>query len=155
MRWFRKKPKPLDFEIIRRDIPLSQLARWYMYDTELADPAELAEILGMNPDSEEGMDKEREDSDIRMSRIEYLMPFLHTMSEIAADTITGIQINEILNKNPDAKEEIERESDTMRTMYKVIALAAMMGAFSSAAELSLIEPGDIQNMEEGVGWFDE
>ena len=126
-----------------------------MYDTELADPAELAEILGMNPDSEEGMDKEREDSDIRMSRIEYLMPFLHTMSEIAADTITGIQINEILNKNPDAKEEIERESDTMRTMYKVIALAAMMGAFSSAAELSLIEPGDIQNMEEGVGWFDE
>lgn len=155
MKWFRKKPKPLDFEIIRRDIPLSQLARWYMYDTELAEPAELAEILGMNPDSEEGMDKEREDSDIRMSRIEYLMPFLHTMSEIAADTITGIQINEIINKNPDAKEEIERESDTMRTMYKVIALAAMMGAFSSAAELSLIEPGDIQNMEEGVGWFDE
>lgn len=143
----RFKKKDEDFEVFTRDIPLSTILRWYVYDTELGEPNEVAEILGLNRASEEGDEKEREDSDVRMDNIEYLLPYLNAMSDIAADVITGVQVDEIKKDNPDNAEEIERELDTMRVLYKVVSLSAIIGAFSSAMEIGLIEPGDIQRTE--------
>ena len=145
-RFFRKRRTsefPFDVEYIKRDIPLATIARWYIYDTELAEPNEVSDVLGMTNVSEEGDEKEREDSDIRLDNIEYLMPFLNAIAEIGADVITGIQVKEITDKNPDDKEEIEREIGTMSMLYKVIGMAAVIGAFSTAMEIGLIKPGEI------------
>jgi hypothetical protein len=147
--WFNRffnKDKD-DFELIRKDIPLSTIARWYIYDTELGEPNEVSNVLGLNMVSDEGDEKEREDSELRLRRIEYLLPFIHSMSDVAADIISGIQIKEILEKNPDAEEEIESELDLMRTMYKVISLSSLIGAFSSAMEIGLIHEGNIEYAE--------
>ena len=103
--------------------------------------------MGLNRASEEGDEKEREDSDERMDNIGYLLPYLNAMADIAADVITGVQVDEITKDNPNNAEEIERELDTMRVLYKVVSLSAIMGAFASAMELGLIEPGDIQKTE--------
>ena len=149
MSWFNRffnKDKD-DFELIRKDIPLSTIARWYIYDTELGEPNEVSNVLGLNMVSDEGDEKEREDSELRLRRIEYLLPFIHSMSDVAADIISGIQIKEILEKNPDAEEEIESELDLMRTMYKVISLSSLIGAFSSAMEIGLIHEGNIEYAE--------
>lgn len=149
MSWFNRffnKDKD-DFELIRKDIPLSTIARWYIYDTELGEPNEVSNVLGLNMVSDEGDEKEREDSQLRLGRIEYLLPFIHAMSDVAADIISGIQIKEILEKNPDAEEEIESELDLMRTMYKVISLSSLIGAFSSAMEIGLIHEGNIEYAE--------
>lgn len=149
MSWFKRKNDEPDFEIIRKDIPLTDIARWFIYDTGIGEPTEIASILGMNPDSEEGQEKQEEDSDIRMSQVEYLLPFMNLMADIVADSITGMQVAEIVKKDPDNQEEIERESKTMSTMYKVIAMSSLMGAFSAAMEIGLIHAGDIQYADEG------
>ena len=144
-KWFnrRKNEDRWDFEVVTKDIPLSTIARWYLYDTELAEPNEVSALLGLNNVSEEGNEKEREDSDVRLDNIEYLIPFIEAIAKIGADVITSIQIKEITDKNPEAKEEIERESDTMNMLYRVVSMAGMIGAFSSAMELGLIQPGDL------------
>lgn len=149
MSWFDRlfKRDEDDFELVRKDIPLSTIARWYIYDTELGEPNEVSTVLGLNMVSEEGDEKEREDSELRIKNVEYLLPFIHAMSDVAADIISGIQIKEILEKNPEAEEEINTELDLMRTMYKVISLSSLIGAFSSAMEIGLIHEGNIEYAE--------
>lgn len=143
----RFKKKDNNYEIFTRDIPLSTILRWYIYDTELGEPNDVVEVMGLNRASEEGDEKEREDSEMRLDNIGYLMPYLDSMAEIAADVITAVQVDEITKDNPDNVEEIEREIGTMRVLYKIVSLSAIMGAFASAMEIGLIEPGDIQKTE--------
>jgi hypothetical protein len=143
----RFKKKDNNYEIFTRDIPLSTILRWYIYDTELGEPNDVVEVMGLNKASEEGDEKEREDSEMRLDNIGYLMPYLDSMAEIAADVITAVQVDEITKDNPDNVEEIEREIGTMRVLYKIVSLSAIMGAFASAMEIGLIEPGDIQKTE--------
>lgn len=153
----RKKTNPFDIELIKKDIPLTTIARWYIYDTELAEPNEIAELLGMTNVSEEGDEKERADSDIRLQNIDYLLPYLDAIAKIGADVITSIQVKEITEKNPQDKEEIEREVGTMSVLYRVIGMAAILGSFSTAMELGLIQPGELtdsntlwdESLEEG------
>lgn len=153
----RKKSDPFDIEFIKKDIPLTTIARWYIYDTELAEPNEIAELLGMTNVSEEGDEKERADSDIRLQNIDYLLPYLDAIAKIGADVITSIQVKEITEKNPQDKEEIEREVGTMSVLYRVIGMAAILGSFSTAMELGLIQPGELtdsntlwdESLEEG------
>jgi hypothetical protein len=143
----RFKKKDDNYEIFTRDIPLSTILRWYIYDTELGEPNDVVEVMGLNRASEEGDEKEREDSEVRLDNIGYLMPYLDSMADIAADVITAVQVDEINKDNPDNSEEIERELNTMRVLYKIVSLSAIMGAFASAMEIGLIEPGDIQKTE--------
>lgn len=143
----RFKKKDENYQIFTRDIPLSTILRWYIYDTELGEPNDVVEVMGLNRASEEGDEKEREDSEVRLDNIGYLMPYLDSMADIAADVITAVQVDEITKDNPDNVEEIERELGTMRVLYKIVSLSAIMGAFASAMEIGLIEPGDIQKTE--------
>lgn len=141
----RKKESPFDFELIQKDIPLSTLTRWYIYDTELAEPNEIASLLGLSNVSEEGNEKEREDSDVRLENIQQLLPYLDIIAKIGADVITNIQVKEITDRNPEDKEEIAREVGTMNVLYRVIGMSAIIGAFSSAMEIGLIKPGDLSD----------
>jgi hypothetical protein len=148
----KKKENQFDVEFFTKDVPLSTIARWYIYDTELAEPNEVADLLGMTYVSEEGNEKERQDSDNRLEAINYLLPYINMISDISSDVITSIQVSEITKKNPDDKEEIEREINTMATLYKVIGMAAVVGAFSTAMDLGLIKPGDVSGTD--LGWKD-
>lgn len=143
----RKKDIPLDFELVQKDIPLTTLARWYIYDTELAEPNEVASLLGMTNVSEEGNEKELQDSAVRLENIDYLLPFIDAIAKIGADVITSIQVKEITDRSPEDKEEIEREMGTMNTLYRVIGMAAIIGAFSTATEIGLVQPGDISEAD--------
>lgn len=146
-RFFRRKKDFVEaqLELVRKDIPISTLTRWYIYDTELAEPNEIASLIGLTYVSEEGNEKEREDSDVRLENIQQLLPFLDLIAKIGADVITNIQVKEITDRNPEDKEEIAREVGTMNVLYRVIGMSAIIGAFSSAMEIGLIKPGDLSD----------
>ena len=78
-----------------------------------------------------------------MKRIEFIMPFLHTIAEMGADVIVSLQIDEIRKENPDNTEEVDKEENLMRLMYKMVGMSALVGAFSSAMEIGLIAPGEL------------
>lgn len=144
MKWFkRKKNESPQIEFLQKEVPLSTLLRWYIYDSGLGEPNDLATLLGLNPVSDEGEEMENDDSDKRMARIDFIMPFLHTIAEMGADVIVSLQVDEIKKNNPEDFEEIDKEENLMRLMYKMVGMSALVGAFSSAMEIGLIAPGEL------------
>jgi len=144
VKWFkRKKNESPQIEFLQKEVPLSTLLRWYIYDSGLGEPNDLATLLGLNPVSDEGEEMENTDSDKRMARINFIMPFLHTIAEMGADVIVSLQVDEIKKNNPEDFEEIDKEENLMRLMYKMVGMSALVGAFSSAMEIGLIAPGEL------------
>lgn len=138
MRWFKRffnRDAELEFEHIVRDVPFSTLVRWFIYDTGLIEPNEAAQILGMTPVSDEGNDKEVEDSEARLDAIADLMPFLAAMAEISASSLTKIQSYEIAEDGGNISEE---EISAMHSLYMVVSLSSLVTTFSAAVELGLI-----------------
>lgn len=154
MKWFKKK-KDIEYEIISKDIPLTYLMRWFLYDTGLIDPNEIVNRLNLTPVSDEGDIKEEEDSDIRMANIAELIPFLELMSDITAEAIVAIQIQDIEESLGSDAEQIAHEMTVMSSLYKVVGLSALVSAFSAAAELGMISTDAVQNMRLEDGNLDE
>ena len=140
----KKKPKNIQFETVNSEIPLGTLMRWFLYDTDLAEePNTIAKILGMTPVSEEGDEHEMQESEKRLEQIAYLLPYIDMMSEMTADVITGIQLDELQKHDPGNEKEREREREMMRMMYKMIAFSSLLGGLSSGVQLGLINPGEV------------
>lgn len=154
MKWFRKKKEP-QYEIISKDVPLTHLMRWFLYDTGLIDPNEIASRLNMTPVSDEGDIKEEEDSDARMDAIVELIPFIEIMAEITADAITAIQVKDIEESLDEDAAQITHEMTVMKQMYKVVSLSALVSTFAAAVELGIVSTDSVENMRLEDGNFDE
>lgn len=140
MKWFKKLfDNQPEYESIVTDVPLTAIARWYLYDTGMGNENEVAELIGLNPVSDEGDVKERQDSDERVSHIVGMLPFIDFISDIAADSIAQIQNKEMEKSGltTDSK-ELAEELEIMRTVYKAISLSSLIGAMSIASSLGMI-----------------
>lgn len=119
-------------------LPLTTLFRWYLYDMEATDPNKSAEIFDLMPVSQEGDDKEREDSEIRLYNIEPLMSFINLYSNMNAEYIFETQKLDLL-KMPNVSEEmLENEINKLKALYSTITYAGLTTAISAAVELRLI-----------------
>ena len=144
MSWFKRK-KP-EYEIVTNAVPISTIYRWYLYDTALTGQVnDLAERLGLNPISQEGEAKEQEDSDERLAAVEPLYPFIESIADLSAQVLTNIHIKEMEENGGDIDTLIDN-LENMGTVYKAIALSTLMGAFSIALSLNLIQHDTI-NMD--------
>lgn len=122
---------------------MSTIYRWYLYDTALIENVnELADRLGLTPVSPEGEAKEQEDSHERLHAVEPLFPFLDSISELSAQVLINIHIKEMEESGGDV-EELMDNLDSMNAVYKAIALSTLMGAFSIALSLGLVEQDTI------------
>ena len=146
--WFKKK-KDFEFEIVTNDIPLTTVARWYLYDTDLVDNVnDLADAIGLSRISEEGEAKEKEDSEERMQNTAPLFPFLESMAELSAQVMTAIHFDDVVAEHP----EIDEDDDdlvillnSMTNIYKAVALSTLVGTISSALELGILENSTISS----------
>lgn len=138
MSWFNRFfKKGIEYETIQTDIPLTTIVRWYLYDTELVEPNEIAEEVGLSLVSEEGDVKEKEDSAHRIHNILTAMPYLETISNISANVLVSLHLKELEENNPSALEEFDSEIFNMVSVYKAVALSTLIGAFSIGSELDL------------------
>ena len=141
MIWRRKRRKK---ETYITEVPMSTLARWYFSDAGLDDPKKMAALVGMMPDSVEGSEMEEEASDQRMERIVPLIPFLETISEINARSITTLQFDHFMQQNDVDPEQIEHEKGHIEDMYRQVGYSALLAAFSGALELGIIDTDTIK-----------
>lgn len=153
MKWFKRLFNKNEYEVVRNDIPLFTVMRWFIYDTGFGNENEIANLLGLTPVSEEGDKKERQDSDMRLEAIEPLLPYIEFISKIAGDSIASFQTQEmkragILTDNS----ELAADLETMRSVYTALAVAALVGGFSIANYLGIVsvnaESSDIIPSEE-------
>ncbi len=140
MRWFRKLfRKDDEFETVSKDVPLTTLMRWYIYDTGMGHENEIAGLLGLTPVSEEGNKKERQDSELRLDKVLDLMPYLDFVSDVAADAVSSMQLKEMQKAGIlSGKDELEEDISTMQAIYKAVAVSSLVGGFSIALQLGLV-----------------
>lgn len=124
---------------VTREIPITTLARWYLYDMDVKNVNKLATTLDLMPVSEEGDEKERQDSNTRVDRIEDLIPYISIMSEINAKAVIQVQQNELPASVRRAMQHHSAELEQLLLFYQHMSFAAIFSAFSSAAELGLID----------------
>jgi hypothetical protein len=131
---FRKKK--VEYELFSSEIPLSTIMRWYLYDTALGVPNELAEIIGLNKVSEEGEEKEVEESAYRVARLAPLLPFIDAFSNLSAEAMTALHTQHLAEVHGEVDEEEEEE---MFLIYKVVALSTLIGTVAAGLELGVLK----------------
>lgn len=125
-----------DVSLSLNDVPMTTLIRWFLYDTAVYEENAAAELIGLNRVSEEGDNKEREDSDNRLEDIEPLLPFIEAMADISSNVLASIQVKE-------SEDATEQDLILMQRVYKMLAISTLVGAFSAASYLGIIVPNGI------------
>jgi hypothetical protein len=130
----------------KQEIPFSTITRWSLYDLALDHPNKVAVDLGLNPVSDEGHDKEREDSDLRLANVQPLLPFIEITAELTARILSSVQLAEI--EGMDESVDLDPEDvDIMIAFFKSVALSSLIVAFSSAIQLDMIHSNiDMEEM---------
>jgi hypothetical protein len=144
---FNKEP---EFEVIRNDVPMSTILRWYLYDTGIENPNEIAELVGLTPVSDEGDAKEREDSNKRIEDIMHLMPFIEAVAHISSDVISSIHIKNYIKSNPDEIDSIDEDIESIGLVYKAVAMSNIVGTLAIANHLDLIHLGGVMSELMGI-----
>lgn len=121
------------------ELPLTVLNRWFLYDTGMGNENDLAPAIGLTKVSEEGDAKEREDSDIRVENIAFLLPFMDHISTLTAETVAETQRLAMVDDGV-PQEQVFYELDIVKKVYKGIALSALVAGFSISNELNFIHP---------------
>ncbi len=139
--WPFRPNKPSDDgdEWISKSVPVSTLARWYLYDLDVSNPNKLAVALDLTPVSEEGDEKERQDSDVRVARLDPIIPFIYTMADINAKAVFQVQRHELPKEMRDFLNTASPELEQLVKFYESMSFAAIFSALSSGAELGLLE----------------
>lgn len=139
---FKRRKNKEEYEIDSKDVPVSTLVRWFLYDTELMDPNSGAVALGLNPVSEEGAVVEEEDSDNRLAQIIDLMPFIEIMGAITANSVLAAQ-------EEDLPEDLSDKFpvDLMLPLYELIAKSALVSGLASAVQLGLVSKNTVRTMD--------
>lgn len=139
MNWkFWKKPKS---KRELKTVPFATLYRWYCYDVGVQELDKLDTTVGLTPISDDAKEMELRESDERMLRIAHLMPFLEGMAEITSVVFVESQFRRILEKEDAglSEEDLAMFMELIGMFQKTMALGAIVGAFSSAASLGIIE----------------
>lgn len=140
---FRKKDED-ESEKITKEIPMAVIARWYFYDAGLEDPNKLADLVGMVPVSTEGDEREEEDSDQRLLRVAPLVPFIETIAEINARSITELQFDHYITSGQLDPNDLKEEKTHIEELYRQVGYSALLAAFASGIELGIISTDTVQ-----------
>jgi hypothetical protein len=120
-------------------IPLTTLYRWFMYDIHTENPNNHVDIFKITAVSDEGDEKEQEESRLRMEQIQELLPLMNLYSTMTAQYVFEMQKREVIDEvSPEIVEKLEKDSNKMKQFYKLISLSALMTMLSSAVELGIL-----------------
>jgi hypothetical protein len=119
-------------------VPLTTLFRWYMYDNNMKDPNAHLNVYDLTAVSQEGDDKEREDSHKRLDEISPLVPFMELYAEINAEYIMDAEKGRLLQILKAEEEDVTAEIEALKESYRDITFAGLVSAMASAVELGII-----------------
>lgn len=120
-------------------VPVTTLFRWYLYDTIGADANKNIGVFDLSPVSEEGHEKEQDDSDNRLFAIEDILPFLTIYANMNAEFSFEAHRQEMLRIPGIDESVLESSSETLKEFYSNLTFNGMLAAVSAAVELNLIK----------------
>lgn len=141
MSWFKRKPKYAQITSVSQ---VKAHLREFMLDTQIPNALNISEELGCPPISDDVAEREEEESDKRVTRIEPLIPLLHgysmMMAEVFAKNFSNAMISEGEGEPP-ALPPVMKVALTKasRKMLEELMVHLLMGAVSQMVELEFLE----------------
>jgi hypothetical protein len=129
MFWKKKKPK-------MRELEITTHIREFLYDSQFKEADALAVILGAPVISEELMDKEFEQSDLRIDKISHLIPLVHTYAHLMSDGMVKLERGEADREGDEFTDEFW---EMMRVLLEQISMSLTIGVVSQLNQLELIK----------------
>jgi hypothetical protein len=152
---FKRRKREPEFEVFTNEIPLTTMVRWFINDIGYGGEG-VDSLMGLPPISEEGDTKEEQDSDVRLANLKPLVPFIDFLSDASANVLSTIALNGSDEDDLPFDEDMEDIAQMLGGLYKSIALSSIIGAFSIATSLGLINitalTSDVHQLK---GPFDE
>jgi hypothetical protein len=139
--WERNTEPEYFFE--SADIPATTLYRWFLYDSNIANPNRYAVTAGFIPVSAEGDEMERKESTDRLLQVVPYKAVIDMMAsmngQVLAETLTTtLREDGVLGDHSSFAEDMELMID----IYTRVSTAVLIPAFAAALELGiLVNPG--------------
>lgn len=125
----KKKPKTSSADIPSR-------IRGFILDSQIQNPHELSEILGCTAISDEVAEREEEESDLRIAKIEFMIPLIYAHVHLLAEGAVEYQKNNVSGELKNIPNEVWSES---RKMMEQVSLSAVMGSVSQLVDMGFLE----------------
>jgi hypothetical protein len=120
-------------------IPISTLLRWFLYDINAEDAFENAELFNLTPISEEGHEKELEDSYARLDSIEDIISFLSFYANATAEYAFAMNKRHLLEIPGISEDMLVSAEEPLKIFYLNMTMSSLLSAFAAATELSIIK----------------
>lgn len=115
---------------------ITNRVRGFVLDSQVENAHELSVILGCSAISDEVQEREEQESEKRVEKINYLVPMVYAHAHALAEASVEFQKS---NAGPDMKsipDELWWES---RKMMEQISMAAIVGSISQLVDMGLLE----------------
>jgi hypothetical protein len=136
MGFFRRNKKS-NYEVYSQDVPLSTMVRWFLNDIGYGED-NIDSLIGLSPISPEGADKELDDSKRRLILLEPIIPFIETIAEISSNILSTIAVK-VADEHGESLETSDESLELLNSLYYSISLSSIIGAFSIASTLGIID----------------
>lgn len=132
----RRRPPSPNFSLTE----ITSRIRGFILDSQVNEADHISGLLGCPPTSDEVADKESDESNIRMSRVEHLIPIMYMYAKTMADGVVDHQ-------RTHAEAELDDEDlngmnaaawAATRKAFTHVALNTLMGAVSQMVDMGYL-----------------
>lgn len=128
---FNKKNKSIELGLAE----ITNRVRGFVLDSQIDNAHELSILLGCSAISSELQEREEEESDKRVEKINYLIPLIYAHAHALAEVSVEFQKSNLAEEMKGIPDEIWQES---RKMMEQISLAALVGSISQLVDMKLL-----------------
>jgi len=127
--------------MIRKNKPITtpteinSRVRGFILDSQIQHAHELTVILGCSPISDEVAEREEEESDKRLQRIDYLTPLIYAHAHLLAEGAIEYQRSNASEEIAKLPKEIWIES---RKTMEQVSMSAVIGSISQLIDMGLL-----------------
>ena len=115
---------------------ISERVRGVVLDSQMPMAHEISVILGCSNISDELMEKEEDQSDVRVEKLSYLVPLMYAFSRLLAEGAVEVQKTSGGEELKAIPEDVWREG---RKMMEQSSFAALLGTISQLVDMGLLE----------------
>jgi len=136
---FNKKKKP-KYQQITTVNQIKAHLREFILDSQIPNGEEISHDLGCAPISDEILEKEEQESDLRVDAISHLIPLLYGYSALFSEAfLTTYSHPEEYAKNPEMQKMMNEATRLIKQMFEDAMAHLLIGSVSQMVDLGLLE----------------
>ena len=109
--------------------------REFLFDTQIEEAEHMSELMGCSPLSEDLFDRESDESERRVEKIEHLVPLAFAYATTLADALVKHELDHDSDKSKNPAYAL-----VTRKMILTTAFPAIVAAISQMVDLGLLKP---------------